>query len=302
MLTVIVHREENILAREKKALSKANRVRAPKLSLPKLTIPAAIPKTKRKGTSRKQSLIESIIIASPLRAESHDEQLDGDALAAAEAAATTFSRDIAASSHMDSQYSRQGGGDISGMSTPAAYFDYSSSTSSLPSERDHGHSGYSPALTYTSPQYYKDEVDYDFRYGPRATLDFQSYPVHHARHSHYIDYHDDDDVLRTPDYVQSIDSDQPRVAYPASVAADGPSGLCMYLPAPSTPYAMAQTMSRSSPSYNTGIHYSPAYDWSHSPKIYQGPIDWSARPLVPFSHPPSIPQTVRMDEICRVPL
>lgn len=297
-----MHREENILAREKKALSKANRIKAPKVSLPKFSMLAVLPKSKRKGTSRKQSLIASNTVASALPAKSHNEQLDGDEQAAAQAVAMTFSRDIAASSHMDSQFSRQDGGDISGMSTPAAYFDYSSSTSSLPREYDRHHSGCSPALTYNSPQYNKEEFDYDFHYGPHATPDLHSHTVYHERHSHYTDYHNDDDALRTPSYVPATHWDQPRIAYPTAVAADGPSGLCMYVPAPVAPYAMAQPMSRSSTSYNGGMHYSPAYDWSHSPKIYQGPIDWSARPLVPFSHPPSIPQTVRMEEVCRVPL
>lgn len=294
-------REENLVAREKKALSKANRTKGIKVTLPKLPSAPSMPKLGRKFSVKKNKVtgLTDVPVAAP--------QLDIQALPVDE---SYYLSPIGDSHYIDGAFS-ESNEDIAGLATPNTYFEYSSSTSSLPSDYEAALSSASPVAPYQYSRSYK-ALDYSIAAGSSAG------PVHNFRDPHrtsnttipgYVQSATDQSHIVHQSYMFASDCAQSSpMSYP-SMSNESPSGLCLYIPGspartaspavgiiPSFPYGHTR-------SYSTPL--SPAVSQTPSPRVYQGgPIDWSARPLAPFaiSSTSTVSQTVRMDEICKVSL
>lgn len=153
-------------------------------------------------------------------------------------------------------------------------------------EQEDAHSASDSAETYfgylSSSTASLQSTVYDPAYAPEY-VPFN--PNHHDFHIPPPHLATDPAFYGTYDYVSAEPKMAPVAPPPVSYPMDSPqpSGLCLYIPPEEptySPYASA--------SNPTTPMLSHSYNFPHaSPPMYQGPIDWNSRPLVPFQEMPS---------------
>ena len=290
------------MAREKKAASKANRAKVPRFTAPKLSA-ASLSRNSKKGepADKAKSAVALTIPAN-----------------------NTISFDVQQIHHAFNTYSQLSPVTDSSipedalevdehLEMPSLYFDYgSSSTSSLPNEYDSGYmamNDYGNAYSLNRYHDYEETrqyspVGYSMPNALFAQQDLANTIYRKSPSTEVSPYQMSRAHSLTQDpHMQQI----PSLPFP-TVAAGSPSGLCLYIPGSSVVQSPTMSTSSSINGY-TQSHYSPlpspSPTYAVSPRVYHGPIDWSARPLAPYAHSTSVNphcvhplQTVRLDQIC----
>lgn len=151
---------------------------------------------------------------------------------------------------------------------PDSYFGYlSSSTTSLQS------SVYDPVYAHDNLPY--TVVQQEYQIPPTtANLDQAFYGVYGLGSSN--------SKMLAPSHVP------PPLSHPMD--SPQPSGLCLYIPPEEATFAHTYTPYASASTPVTPM-LAQNYNFSNpSPPMYQGPIDWNSRPLVPFQDPHAHPR------------
>lgn len=259
-----VTKEENQAAREKKALAKANRTKTLKVTPPQLgnseekrtASKRRSAKTHRTTTSASESSAtrEPVQYGAPeIPRERSQPNTDLQySLAMPPQQHKPLQPVIEHPVEYDDSLSTSDGADN--------YFGYlSSSTTSLQS------SVYDPVYNQDSLSYSAGHHEYSMPASAIA-IDPALYAPYGLIHS--------DAKLQGPTQVP------PPLSYPLD--SPQPSGLCLYIPPEEatfsnsfSPYASVSTPVTPMLSQNYNLPH-------HSPPMYQGPIDWNSRPLVPF--------------------
>lgn len=261
-----LNREENQAAREKKAIAKANRTKTPK-SAPAKSDEKRTTSKKRAVKARRMtsSSSESSATPEPVRQQAHEVPQERPHLhiephytvSMPVLPAQPIGRVPAESEHILEHEDNQSISD-----SAETYFGYlSSSTTSLQS------SIYDPVYAHESLPYITGHHDYHIPVTAPSNE-----PAYYGRY----------------DFLPGESKVQPPAPPPLSYPMDSPqpSGLCLYIPPEEpaftgtfSPYASVSTPTTPMLSHNFNFP-------NPSPPMYQGPIDWNSRPLVPFHETP----------------